>query len=74
MVQHGTMLNKERIISCLNYLKLNMLKEVLSHYKSAKIEKVTFAKNVINGKNNHRETIIKGMELDTFKNLLKVML
>ena len=31
MVQHGTMLNKERIISCLNYLKLNMLKEVLSH-------------------------------------------
>ena len=42
--------------------------------KSAKIEKVTFAKNVINGKNNHRETIIKGMELDTFKNLLKVML
>ncbi len=42
--------------------------------KSAKIEKVTFAKNVINGKNNNRETIIKGMELDTFKNLLKVML
>lgn len=37
--------------------------------KSAKIEKVTFAKNVINGKNNHRETIIKGMELDTFKKL-----
>ena len=35
--------------------------------KSAKIEKVTFAKNVINGKNNNRETIIKGMELDTFK-------
>ena len=33
-----------------------------------------FAKNVINGKNNNRETIIKGMELDTFKNLLKVML
>ncbi|EFA87441.1 DNA-formamidopyrimidine glycosylase [Staphylococcus epidermidis SK135] len=37
--------------------------------KSAKIEKVTFAKNVINGKNNNRETIIKGMELDTFKKL-----
>lgn len=26
-------------------------------------------KNVINGKNNNRETIIKGMELDTFKKL-----
>ena len=75
MVQHGTMLNKERIISCLNYLKLNMLKRGIEPLiKSAKIEKVTFAKNVINGKNNHRETIIKGMELDTFKNLLKVML
>ena len=30
--------------------------------KSAKIEKVTFAKNVINGKNNNRETIMTMIE------------
>lgn len=37
--------------------------------KNEKIKKVAFANNVIEGKNNHRETIIKGIELDTFKSL-----
>ena len=50
------------------------VKRGIEPFIKVKIEKVTFAKNVINGKNNNRETIIKGMELDTFKNLLKVML
>lgn len=33
-----------------------------------KIDKVIFSEKVIEGKNNQRETIIKGIELDSFKN------
>lgn len=39
--------------------------------KSVKIEKVIFVKNVINGKNNNCEMIIKGMELDIFKKFIE---
>ncbi|HBM1924582.1 TPA: DNA-formamidopyrimidine glycosylase, partial [Escherichia coli] len=34
-----------------------------------KIDKVIFSEKVIEGKNNQRETIIKGIELDSFKKL-----
>ncbi|PTH11952.1 DNA-formamidopyrimidine glycosylase, partial [Staphylococcus capitis] len=34
-----------------------------------KIDKVIFSEKVIEGENNQRETIIKGIELDSFKKL-----
>lgn len=37
--------------------------------KDEKIDKIIFSEKVIEGKNNHRETIIKGIELDSFKKL-----
>ena len=36
-----------------------------------KIEDIIFSDKVIEGKNNQKETIIKGLSLDTFKNFTK---
>lgn len=69
MDQHGMTLNKERIKICQNYQKLNMLKRGIEPFViNEKIDKVIFSEKVIEGKNNQRETIIKGIELDSFKN------